>query len=1281
MFLQNQTIQNKLTRYVTRELSSNLGTNISIENISITFFNRYQISNLYVEDLNGDSLLFSEKTKITIKSLNLKENIFNIRSISLDNASIHLIQQPEGGINLSFIIDKLKNPDKPKKGGSSLNFHRIALDNSRFRLSDPDGEKSGRGIDFKSLDINDLDITVNKMSIEEGEVRFDIRRLEFIESSGFTLNNLRTEMLISGKDLHFNNLFISTPYSAISANVIDFDFRSFQDFSDYLFKVDNEFNLRSSSVSFIDLSYFAPSLGTFTETFRISGLIKGSISDLSAKEIILDYNDHTRLEGSFNIIGLPDIRQTFMHYDVKSFRTNTRDLRNIKFPGQGKLDIPDMMDQLGTITYKGKFTGYLDDFVAYGKFGSDLGVISSDLMLKPDTAGSFRYRGQIETRSFSLGMLFPEEKILGGITLSANVDGSLQDGNISADLEAVVDSIYLNKYTYRNIDIRGKLDQSMFDGSLDISDPNIEMEFLGAINFSADDPVFDFTADVSRLRPYQLHMIDSIPSAYASFLMEANFSGAHPDSIDGELILVNSLFRKDEEEIRINNFKVISDLKKDDRSIQVQSDLLDAEISGNFEIISLGKSLNNFMATYIPAIAGTAPDSLFDDKNEIDFTFHLKNFEQITQFFTPEYSISNDSYFAGFYNPRENLVEFTGNIEKLKIKNNQFEDLLLISTASEDKYDFTAMSGNYVMGENLSLNNLVLNTTVIQDTLYSDINWSNYSTPKYQGNLNFETILHPDHLVNQKNIEIWIRPSNIIFNDTIWEINGDRIIIDSSYISVDSFQIANQKQLLLIDGRVSGNPDDQLSVRLRDLDMSVLNNFTAENGIKLQGSISGSANLKDPFHQPVFLSDLTMYDVSMNGESFGEGKLTAKWNNRDRNIDILFSANRARTEIIHLEGIYSPLSSELDLDFSFEKINLATFSSFTRDFLTRPSGLTTGNFKISGKLNQPLVNGKIELFKSAVTVDYLQTRYSFTQEFNIRNNNIEFREFEIYDSEGNRAVANGNINSQYFKDMNFNIQMETDNFTFLNTESKDNDLFYGKVVAGGVIRLTGPANNLLIDITSSTTGSSVFHIPLYGVEEANETDFIQFVNTGPEPDEEKTSRHEVDMKGLRMNFNLEVTPDAQVQLIFDPKIGDIMKARGKGNLNLSITPLGEFEIYGGMTLQSGDYLFTLQNVINKHFKIQSGTINWNGDPADANININAVYSLKTSVYPLAPEPNEQLKKRIPVECQIKLTGKLENPTIRPDIVLPTADQETRNIVSNSINTDEELMKQFSAGNQ
>ena len=221
---------------------------------------------------------------------------------------------------------------------------------------------------------------------------------------------------------------------------------------------------------------------------------------------------------------------------------------------------------------------------------------------------------------------------------------------------------------------------------------------------------------------------------------------------------------------------------------------------------------------------------------------------------------------------------------------------------------------------------------------------------------------------------------------------------------------------------------------------------------------------------------------------------------------------------------------------------------------------------------------------------------------------------------------------------------------------------------------------MLMDINARTDKNSVFYIPLYGAEEIYEHDFIQWAAYSPDNKNDENGNgpgYQIKMQGLRMNFNLEVTPDAEVQLIFDPKVGDKIRGRGSGNLRLFINTLGKFEIFGDIVIDRGDYLFTLKNLINKYFEVEKGgIISWNGDPLDANINLRAVYSLKASVYPIAPEPMETLRKRIPVEVLFQMTGKLMNPTIIPDIQLPTADQETRNIVKNRISTDEEMMKQF-----
>jgi hypothetical protein len=151
---------------------------------------------------------------------------------------------------------------------------------------------------------------------------------------------------------------------------------------------------------------------------------------------------------------------------------------------------------------------------------------------------------------------------------------------------------------------------------------------------------------------------------------------------------------------------------------------------------------------------------------------------------------------------------------------------------------------------------------------------------------------------------------------------------------------------------------------------------------------------------------------------------------------------------------------------------------------------------------------------------------------------------------------------------------------------------------------------------------------------------------------------------------LELTDDADIQMMFDPKVGDAITGSGYGNLKMDIDTKGDFMMFGAYTIHQGNYLFTLQNVINRKFVIENGgTIQWTGDPFDADININAVYSLKTTL-PQNYQINQN-KNNYRVDCKLLLTEKLMKPNIKFDINLPTADQTTRDNLFSVINASNE----------
>ena len=74
---------------------------------------------------------------------------------------------------------------------------------------------------------------------------------------------------------------------------------------------------------------------------------------------------------------------------------------------------------------------------------------------------------------------------------------------------------------------------------------------------------------------------------------------------------------------------------------------------------------------------------------------------------------------------------------------------------------------------------------------------------------------------------------------------------------------------------------------------------------------------------------------------------------------------------------------------------------------------------------------------------------------------------------------------------------------------------------------------------------------------------------------------------------------------------------------------------GNLSIDKGEYYFTLENIVNKKLQIKPGsTIKWNGSPQDADLDITAIYKVNNAnLYDLTLDDN-YWNVRTPVNCFI-----------------------------------------------
>jgi hypothetical protein len=1275
-------------------LSQHFNTRITFSTIHFVPVSRVTFDNFCVYDQHNDTLLFSPELTSGVSMYSFSSKVLALRKIILKEPRINFAIDSTRTINFQFIVEKIMERDSGKSGsGFELNVHRIEINNGKFYLKAFDKTNISFGINFKDIELNKLNLTATNFRSKNGIASFRLRQMSGKEKSGFELINFSARTIIDKSNLTFNGAKITTNLTSVNATQIRFNFSKIRDMGiDFINRVNLFIDLNHSSTNSDDIAYFSSKLRNFHFPVEISGKVTGKINSMRGRNLNIKFGNSSYISGNADIDGLPDIHSSFLYLDILKCYSTPGDLERIKLPNSvhGNLHLPEILHKIDYFSYTGKFSGFINDFVAYGTINSNLGSVNSDLSIRPDTSNSFSFKGKIKTTDFNLGYLLNQQKYIGKISMNAMVNGRNSLSNkLTAKMDGEISSFHLKSYNYKNIKINGTISGKTYDGAMTISDPNVDLNFLGKVNLSTSTPEFNFSAEVKRANLFALNIDTTDTASFISFYATADFAGKNIDDLNGEIKLWNSTLRKTGKEIHINDFLLFTKNVNETKRIILRSDLADAEIWGTYQFLELPQTFQWYLKHYLPSLIyrNNAPEK--NTLNNFSFEVDFKDTRLLTDFFVPGLYISRDSKLTGDYDPSNSNVSFRLSIPFMNFKGKKLYNIGMDASSTPDNISFTTGCSSLKLNNQLSLDNFTLLAEASNDSIRIINRWNNWDSTSYKGNIHSLISFVPFETRQFPKVKISLAPSQVILHDTLWKINPSVFMIDSNRIAVNHLELLYNNQKIVATGAISKIPDDKLNISCSNVDISVMNPFIKGKNIILGGIVNGDAELSNLYKNPYFHSNIRIDSLQVNHETLGNTEIKAQWNNSDKSIDLSLTALRGNLKTLAVQGVYHTQSKKLDGSIQLDKLKANIFQPFASVLFSDLKGLATGHLEVHGTIKEPVFNGEINAQKVSFFVNYLKTRYSFSKPIKIRDNNIFVNNAVLYDSKGNKCEVDGKITHKYFKNFYFDLNLKGENFEFLNTSEKDNSLFYGRAYASGTVDIFGPPRSLTMNIIAKTEKNSLLAIPLGNRStDVSEMRFVRFVDKTPkivvpeydyEEDQKRKDDYRVNLNGLKLNINLEVTPDATAQIIFDSKIGDMIQGNGYGNIRMEINTQGKFGMYGNFTIESGDYLFTLQNVINKHFKVsQGGTVSWNGNPTDASIDIEAIYPVRASLYdllfPTMSAVAEDYKSRIPIDCKIFLTGKLMNPEPRFEISLLNPSVQT--LVNSAISNQDELNKQF-----
>jgi hypothetical protein len=299
---------------------------------------------------------------------------------------------------------------------------------------------------------------------------------------------------------------------------------------------------------------------------------------------------------------------------------------------------------------------------------------------------------------------------------------------------------------------------------------------------------------------------------------------------------------------------------------------------------------------------------------------------------------------------------------------------------------------------------------------------------------------------------------------------------------------------------------------------------------------------------------------------------------------------------------------------------------------------------------------------------------------------IQGKNITIHDKYGNDGNLNFNISHTFLKDITFDINMQTPNLLIYDTPERINPQIYGIVFGDGNVHVYGTEQLVNVQATVRSNPKTAVGFNFMNNNEVDNYDFIIFktpadlidVSDSERPINTQAANVSDNGTEYRINCMIEVTPDAHIELMMDPASGDKIKGNGSGDIRVEYGSKIDLGMFGGYTLQNGTYNFSLQQLIRKDFQLSDGShVDFRGNPEEAILNLNAVYTLTANVEDLEQWlADKSFRTSVPVSCIMILNGRLQSPDITFDMKFPNSTSELERQVKSVINTDEMMMRQI-----
>ncbi len=1214
---------------------------ISLSKIDVSYDNK---------DSNLDAGIRLGSLELSVNEIDLNKQVLDFDTFEVKNLNGNL----RLGENDNQLITPNLDSTSIKQTGWKVKLNAVNLHNIAFQFDNMKSKLIPKGIDYSHLDFKQFNLQGEKIYYGNDTISGAIKSLAVIEKSGLQIQALKTDFFYGPKNAYLNNLFLKTPQTLLQ-NKIRASYASLESLKKDLGNIGLDANLNQSKIGFKDILLFAPDLQN-TNPFKsnpnailyLKARLNGKVKDLTIPQLEISGIGTTKVALSGKIKGLPDGKKAYYDLNIKKLSSSSKDVYAFLPTGT----IPKSIQLPSQFDIRGKFKGSIQNFKTNLALNSSFGNANVDGLLDQRIKNQEKYDAQISFLDFDLGKLIKNDSV-GKITLQAKVKGTgLNPKTAQAALDGIVQKAVFNKYTYRNLTLKGTIKNGLFDLKSGMKDPNLNFDLVANGNTKDKYPSvkLKLNLDIADLQKLNLH---AGPMKLRGNI-NADIANSNPDFLNGKVFLSNVQILKDTEPIVLDSIKILAVSTTEKNTIKISSQFLKAEVDGKYKLTTLAAAVKKSLSKYIDL--GSPETNVATSEQRFSFNLTVDN-DPILFKIIPKLTGLEPIKITGKYNNIADTLIVNGTIPRIVYGSNTIADGKInveakgkaleydISVATIEsgsiKIPLTSLTGK-------AENNILAYALEVQD-----------AGKKQQYFIAGELLRE-----KAKNI-VKIDPANFVLNYDKWNINAENAIeFGDKRLFINNFYLDNSGNELKIQSQ--GNQDNApLKVDFANFKIETILNMVKKDKLLMQGLINGSALVENVMTKPTFTSDIKIEDFGFRGEAVGN--IDLKVNNKSKN---LLAANISLTgegNDVTLVGTYKIDDSNLDLNLNLNKLNIKSIQGFSMDNISEGAGYLSGNFKITGNTNAPKLNGELNFNDAGFRTTKLNSFFKIPNEkIKFQNEVIAFDKFTLYDENDNELSLDGTIKSGDFRNFDFGLTIVANDFRAIHSKEADNDLFYGDLILDTKLNIKGTVDNPIVGGNIKIKEGTKFSIvlPQSDPSIADREGIVEFVNEDnlylKQTSALNKKLNQSVLIGMDVSVAISIVKEAELTLVIDKGNGDYLNVVGEAELTGGIDPSGKTTLTGKYEFSEGAYEMNF-NLIRRKFDIQKGSyIVWNGEPTMANLNITAIYKVETApidllgnqLGALSPTIKNTYKQKIPFQTILKMNGELMKPEIAFDIILP-----------------------------